>query len=455
VSNRLDYYFRQKVTEFELDTGFQYAEDADRLQNVDAGMVGVMYGLVTAAQSIPDLTVKVSGPGAAYDKSGERIATASDQNVDCSKDYLNVSTAVSTPGNEKYLSIFARFTRALSDPRTDGNQITVYFQRSESFTLRIVQGSEAAIGLGVKPSVDANDILLADIHLVNAQVSVVGGDISLTRKENLFNFISSPRSVTRGQVPAAISDLLTYYNNHVNGAADKHPAADINYAGGGNWANGTTNPAASVEAQLDKVISDLAATSDPSGIKKLGGRARVSSFGLNLSAGHFESQVDKILESIGKYNDVVLYEAGTDDDTYASWASGQVFNVSAWTVWVAPGTIELTNGASRPQVVTGDVIEAWFTFQADLTAAVGYVPCNLGFHIGSPAVPLSAARVPHFARFLPAATKTSQTLYARWTAASSGEIAVVPMTLGSLVSPPAVDAKGDRGFALRIQRPVS
>lgn len=35
-------------------------------------------------------------------------------------------------------------------------------------------------------------------------------------------------------------------------------AAGIAYGGGGNWADGTTNPATTVEGQLDKVISDLA-----------------------------------------------------------------------------------------------------------------------------------------------------------------------------------------------------
>lgn len=36
------------------------------------------------------------------------------------------------------------------------------------------------------------------------------------------------------------------------------PAADVAYAGGGNWADGTTNPATTVQAQLTKIVSDLA-----------------------------------------------------------------------------------------------------------------------------------------------------------------------------------------------------
>jgi hypothetical protein len=35
-------------------------------------------------------------------------------------------------------------------------------------------------------------------------------------------------------------------------------ASDVAYGGGGNWADGTTNPATTVEGQLDKIVSDLA-----------------------------------------------------------------------------------------------------------------------------------------------------------------------------------------------------
>jgi len=43
---------------------------------------------------------------------------------------------------------------------------------------------------------------------------------------------------------------------------DLQSAASINYAGGGNWQDGTSNPATNVEAQLDKFITDLATAAD-------------------------------------------------------------------------------------------------------------------------------------------------------------------------------------------------
>jgi len=47
------------------------------------------------------------------------------------------------------------------------------------------------------------------------------------------------------------------------------------YAGGAAWADGTTNPATDVEAQIDKILTELSSTSDPSGTKKLGVQATV------------------------------------------------------------------------------------------------------------------------------------------------------------------------------------
>lgn len=43
-------------------------------------------------------------------------------------------------------------------------------------------------------------------------------------------------------------------------------AGSLVYAGGPNWADGTTNPATTVELQLDKIISDLADSSAPGGV---------------------------------------------------------------------------------------------------------------------------------------------------------------------------------------------
>ena len=40
-------------------------------------------------------------------------------------------------------------------------------------------------------------------------------------------------------------------------SAGAHAASALTYAGGGNWADGTTNPATTVEGELDKIVSEL------------------------------------------------------------------------------------------------------------------------------------------------------------------------------------------------------
>lgn len=58
---------------------------------------------------------------------------------------------------------------------------------------------------------------------------------------------------------------------HITDPIDAHDASAISYAGGPAWADATTNPAGDVEAQLDKIISDLSPTTvSASGARKIG-----------------------------------------------------------------------------------------------------------------------------------------------------------------------------------------
>lgn len=271
MSDRRDYYFRQVVQEGELDQGFADLENADRNWTLDVGLFGIFYGMGVAQAGSPNLTVVVGGPGAAYDQLGQRCLVATNQTVDVSKDSSNVSTAVSTNGKEKKVSVFVQFSRALSDPRVDGNAATVYFQRSESFQFVVAQGAEANVGFSTPPALMSNAVLLADITLIFNQTQVVNGDISTSRRQDCFVYSGSPRSIRRGRVGDALSDLLSYYNTLVGGTGDTIAATRINYAGGGSWADASTNPAATVEAQLDKIITDLGGASGYAKVGNAGG----------------------------------------------------------------------------------------------------------------------------------------------------------------------------------------
>ncbi len=152
MADRLDYFFRQKVTEAELDLGFDLMENADFDFAKDIQFVGAVSGLVVTEHSpTADLTVDISAPGVGYDKTGQRMFVPSLENVDASQDENAVPTTVATPGNERIVSVFIQSDRDLSDPRIDGNSNTVFFRRDLGFKFAVTQGAEATAGTAVPP----------------------------------------------------------------------------------------------------------------------------------------------------------------------------------------------------------------------------------------------------------------------------------------------------------------
>lgn len=302
--NRLDYYFKQKVTEAELDKGFKYAEDAIKAVAAESGLFGVSSGMVLSAQLVPDMSVAVSD-GVAYDKAGNPVRVVSVPPVSVAIDYNAIPTTVAGGANEKYVSIFVEFDRALSDPRTDGNSLTVFFERQEFYKFKIVQSAEALIGAAVPVAVDpsgGNGVLLGTVHLLFGQSTVANADISQAARDDVYYYGSwgvtpAPISVRVGTARAAIGILQGAINTLFGGGGPTIPASSIAYAGGAAWADGTTNPAASVEAQLDKIINDLRATVDPAGAKKIGARAQTSG-GHSVSSTTIDGQILELLAYI-------------------------------------------------------------------------------------------------------------------------------------------------------------
>jgi len=298
MAHRRDYFFRQRVTEAELDDGFAELEKADQNLAADLGFTGVLANAVASQHApVPDLSVDVSGPGAILDQLGQRIFFSALQNVSVAQDDGGVSTSVSAGGQEKIVSVFVKFDRALSDPRVDGNSLTVFFRRDESFKFIVAQGAQAPAGTALPPPLRSDAILLADVTRTFGQTQVLNANISIARRQDAFVTSGSPRAIRRGKTLEAVSDLLTFLNAHVSGTADRHPAAAVDYAGGGNWADGTTNPGATVEAQLDKVVADLAATS---GAPKVGAAATAGAPNA-LGAGTVRSQLDALLGFINAH----------------------------------------------------------------------------------------------------------------------------------------------------------
>lgn len=297
--DRCSFFFLELLTFQDLNKAFTEAETADRAMALDAGLVGVAYGGALAEHSPQSTVVVVAGPMAANDKLGERIFIPSTQNLDIGTDNALVSTAVVSPGNSKIVSIFVKFARNPQSPVTDGNGDTVYFDQFESFAFYVVQGAEAVSP--TPPSVLSDGILLGDVTRTFGDSTIANADISTARREDIFVATQGSIAVRTGQAPAAVGALTTQLGQHVAGAAFKHPAADLNYAGGSAWLDSTTNPAASVEAQLDKVITDLISTTSPnSGAQKIGCGARTTWLGGRTNPGGITAYAatDKIITDL-------------------------------------------------------------------------------------------------------------------------------------------------------------
>jgi len=186
MSDRKNFYFEQTVMEDELDEAFDDLENSLWNFVVDIGIEGIVVGLsVSEADPTPNLTVEVQ-PGECYNDQGKRIRVPAEEIVNCALDYLGAST-IPSAGNSRYISLFAAFERNLSDPRTDGNGDTVYFEVDESFEIHVYAGTETT-GTPTPPSLVANKILLCDIRIYDTTTAITDAMIDVSRKQIGFNF---------------------------------------------------------------------------------------------------------------------------------------------------------------------------------------------------------------------------------------------------------------------------
>jgi hypothetical protein len=72
-----------------------------------------------------------------------RMAWSGAQTIDCSQDYLSVST-IPSAGNKRYISCFVKFVRAESDPKLDLDGNTIYYKQFEDCEFEVHAGTESA-----------------------------------------------------------------------------------------------------------------------------------------------------------------------------------------------------------------------------------------------------------------------------------------------------------------------
>jgi hypothetical protein len=349
MADRVDFYFRQRVTEAELDLAFALLEKADRDLAADLNIYGIVAGAVPAPHSpVPDLTVDLTAPARAYDNLGQRMFFGTGQTVNCAVDLVGIPTDVATVGHERWLGIFLRFKRLLSDPRTDGNSQQVFFRRDESFELVVRQAPEGAIGVAPKPALQADELLLCDVRRRPGQTQILVADLDTSRRQAFIFAQGSSVSVVTGAwsilaplaatVQASLDEVDAELRDHFTAAARRHAATAIDYTAHGFVGAGT------VQAALDELVDDLTTSTPGSPGSSHVGADLVAGAPNALPAGTVDGQLSSLLGFL---------------NAHVSAAAG-AHNASAIAA-VAHNNIAATNVQAQLQEIVTDLLATGVT----------------------------------------------------------------------------------------------
>jgi hypothetical protein len=306
VAGRLDFYFRQRVTEAELDLAFELLEKADRDFASDIGIFGVVSGGAPAPhEPVADLSIDLTGPLRAYDAAGQRVFVGVGQTINCATDSAGLPTDVASAANERWVSVFVRFRRALSDPRTDGNSQQVFFRRDESFEFVVRQAPVGPIGSASRVDLVEDEVLVCDVKRRAGQVQIVASDIDTTRRQAFVLVRGSSIGIEPGlwstlapaapDVQAALDAVDDELTGHFAGSTRRHPASDIDLTPHGLVTSGD------VQAGVEELVDKLTATADAAS-----GTSRIGADGLAgtpvaLGPGTARSQLATLLAELNEH----------------------------------------------------------------------------------------------------------------------------------------------------------
>lgn len=252
-----DWYFKQIVTQAQMDWAFDRAQNSMHSLATDNEALGIVNSLgISQHAPMPDKTVDVAGPGTAYDPEGQRIYVGDALTVvDCSQDEFGTDSNPPTVGFERYISVFIRFKRNLTEPKLDGNNVVVYTKQLESFEFFVRLGSEAPAGTAIPALLMTDAVLLCDILVTHGFTAILNADIDLTRRQDWVRFsgaVLGDRAY--GTAHDAVEDILAV----IEAWGGALPFAFVQQWFGPTAVAGPTPPPTTMQEALDAIVYDLA-----------------------------------------------------------------------------------------------------------------------------------------------------------------------------------------------------
>lgn len=326
-------------------------EQADRNLATDIGFRGIISGATpTQHEPVPDLTIDLTGPSTAYDRLGQRIFIGTDSTVDLSLDHQGIPTAVQASGNERWLGVFIRFDRKLSDLRIDGNGQQVYWRRDEAFEFVVRQEPEAAIGTATRVPIQADELLVCEVRLEQGQSDILDAHIEQERRQVLTfapaAAIGVDDSEWGGITPAgktvqaaldAIDDLVI---GHRDGVAVRHGSDDIDHVPDGFVTEETAG------AAINEIALKLGRTTavDP-GAHFIGAAAKAGN-PHGLPATRVENQLESLLDWLNAHESATT-NAHAAAAIQSVARSGSPYSLSAGSVlWQTTKLLEALNAVA-------------------------------------------------------------------------------------------------------------
>jgi hypothetical protein len=207
--NRNHWFFKQSVTADDMNRADSATEGYARAHHLETEEpFGIVSGYTVAETA--GMNIEVSGASVAYDRNGRRIVPTTvplTQAINLASD--GGSTGVVTPGNERWISVFARGGRKFSDPATDGNTLAVRATSIEVLNalgdadhpagaydgtaakeagidkFYIVAGTEDTVGYASRPALIDDGVLICDIRLTYGLTTLTVVNLAFDRRQNL------------------------------------------------------------------------------------------------------------------------------------------------------------------------------------------------------------------------------------------------------------------------------